>query len=64
VILVAASFVALALLIGLSSKYRFVKRITATSKVIIIGGEHKGMKGTLSATQIELELGKRYHVEL
>jgi hypothetical protein len=64
VIFVVASFAALALLVGVFSKYRLLNRMTATSKVIICGGEHKGLLGELPTKLSELEMEGRYQVKL
>jgi hypothetical protein len=64
VMLVVASFIALALLIGANAKYRVLQRITASSKVRVTAGKYKGRLGTLSSKRSELEVERRYQVKL
>jgi hypothetical protein len=64
VILVFASFFALALLIWVCAKYRLVQQLTATSNVMITGGEHKGLMGTLLSKQSDLKRHEHYEVKL
>jgi hypothetical protein len=63
-ILVVTFFVTLVLLIWVCAKYRLVQQLTATSNVIITGGEHKGLIGTILSKQSDLKRHAHYEVKL